>query len=108
LFECCLEIILRTGLATKQIQTNRGVLGKGMAGEMAFTEQQQTGNASGQGWSRRSKLVPANGLDGVEIHPVHESGKKSLQRFSMSEENRVAAVGFHQPLIPSHLMLRVV
>jgi hypothetical protein len=107
-FKCCLEIILRARLATKQIQTKGGVFGKGVAGEMAFAEEQQTSNASWQGRSRRSKLVPASGLDGMEIHPVHQGGKKSFERFSMTEENRVTAVGFENPFMPSHLMLLVV
>jgi hypothetical protein len=57
-----LEGPLRAGNATEKIEAQRGVFGKGMAGEVGFRKETETGDSAA---SRES--VPMGGADGAKF-----------------------------------------
>lgn len=74
LLQCTLEVPFRARNATKKIQTERGMLRKGMASQMRFGKEAQSGDAAGTG-----KLMPNRRTNRPELQIFNDGDKERLE-----------------------------
>jgi len=91
------EIPFRTGHATEEIQAERAVLGKSVAGEMGLGEKTEAGDSAGSG-----KLMPLRRAYGAETHLFDNLAEEILENCPVTQRSREAAKGFDDPLDSVH------
>ena len=69
--------------AAKEIQAERIVLGKGMAGGVRFRKQAEAGDAT-----RAGKLMPLRLADGAQLHAANHAMKKRFDRAEVAQRIR--------------------
>lgn len=69
--------------AAKQIQAERTVLGKGMAGNVRFGEKAEAGDAAGPG-----ELMPLRSANGPQLHAANHAMEERFHRAEIAQRIR--------------------
>jgi hypothetical protein len=77
-----------------------------MAGDVAFAQEQKTGDTASGGGSW-GELMPLGRLHGMEIHSVNQQIEELLERAEMCEAHGVTPVRLDHPFATGHLKLLV-
>ena len=97
--EALREVPIRTRPAAEQIQTERAVFGKRVAGEVRFRQHADAGHAA-----RLGELMPLRRFARMEVEIADQPGKKRLERREIAEAIRRTAVGFDDPFDTGHVL----
>ena len=92
------EIGVRAGATAENVQTERSVFGKSVAGDVRFRKQAHSGDAAGVG-----ELMPLGFAERMQIELADECTEEGFQRALISERGWIAAVCFNDPFETAHV-----